>query len=245
MYGAIGQDRFRTFVCPCVWEPKEHSCVDLLQTGLEEYLIAIKNGIELRPVISNHVKSCTCALNVQMQQKVGWRKWHKQHIHLTWKRTQKSDWSDMLSTQRAAYALHSRWRTGRPNSLPGDAHMVDVSVWEWQTTDWQMHGTHLLRHWDSSKGMDAGILPPIHATHVAHAKRIFCILVKRMPAQHRYKKRWRKQWRRGNAIFTANNCCHVIGKEPTILVRRATTLKASPIALEAILSCSSFWFQST
>ena len=47
----IGEQRFRGNLCNCVREATPLSCVDLLESGLQEYMTAINNASHLRPAI--------------------------------------------------------------------------------------------------------------------------------------------------------------------------------------------------
>jgi hypothetical protein len=46
-----------------VREPTPLSCVDLLESGLQEYMTAIKNAVDLRPVIRDKINRCNCDLH--------------------------------------------------------------------------------------------------------------------------------------------------------------------------------------
>ncbi len=70
MYSAtIGIDQFHKFVCPCVRDPTEDSCVDLLESGLEQYMLALKNAIDNCPVIHNRLDQCSCTLHMELHQR--------------------------------------------------------------------------------------------------------------------------------------------------------------------------------
>ena len=49
--------------------PSPQSCVDLLRSGLKEYMIAIKNAIDQRPVIRNALANCTCERHTRRRNK--------------------------------------------------------------------------------------------------------------------------------------------------------------------------------
>jgi hypothetical protein len=46
-----------------VLEATPLSCVDLLESGLQEYMTAIKNAIDLLPVIRDEINRCNCNLH--------------------------------------------------------------------------------------------------------------------------------------------------------------------------------------
>ena len=56
----ISRTVFSATVCKCVRDPSPQPCVDLLRSGLKEYMIAIKNAIDQRPAIRNRLANCTC-----------------------------------------------------------------------------------------------------------------------------------------------------------------------------------------
>jgi hypothetical protein len=56
----IGIEVFRLSVYKCVRDPTPESCVDLLFSGLYEYMKAIKQGISTRKVIHKKIEQCEC-----------------------------------------------------------------------------------------------------------------------------------------------------------------------------------------
>jgi GTP cyclohydrolase FolE2 len=57
----IGKEVFRLTVCPCVRNLGQQSCVDLLQSGLNQYMTAIDNALKHDMVIkkSRDVRVCS------------------------------------------------------------------------------------------------------------------------------------------------------------------------------------------
>jgi hypothetical protein len=56
----IGIQRFRGNLCNRVREAAPLSYVDLLENGLQEYMTAIKNAVDLRPVVRDKINRCRC-----------------------------------------------------------------------------------------------------------------------------------------------------------------------------------------
>jgi hypothetical protein len=65
----IGIDQFRKFVCPCVRDPTEDSCIDLLESGLEQYMLSLKNEIDHRLAIRDQLDQCSCTLHMELHQR--------------------------------------------------------------------------------------------------------------------------------------------------------------------------------
>ena len=51
---------FRTNCCPCLKNSKHDSCVDLIMTQLEEYMIAIRTALRSRPILHENIRACNC-----------------------------------------------------------------------------------------------------------------------------------------------------------------------------------------
>jgi hypothetical protein len=54
---------FRSHVCPCVRDPTSESCVDLIYSQCQEYMMSIRNALKYRPSIKNRVEICECAMH--------------------------------------------------------------------------------------------------------------------------------------------------------------------------------------
>jgi hypothetical protein len=59
----IGLTSFRAHVCPCVRDPTSESCVDLIYSQCQEYMVAIRNALKYRPSIKNRIEVCECAMH--------------------------------------------------------------------------------------------------------------------------------------------------------------------------------------
>ena len=60
----VGKDicmtTFRTYCCPCLGNAKHESCVDLIMSQLEEYMIAIRCALRSRPILHEEILACNC-----------------------------------------------------------------------------------------------------------------------------------------------------------------------------------------
>jgi hypothetical protein len=60
---------FRLHVCPCVRDPTSESCVDLIYSQCQEYMMSIRNALKYRPSIKNSVEICECAMHTAARER--------------------------------------------------------------------------------------------------------------------------------------------------------------------------------
>jgi hypothetical protein len=65
----ICKEVFRLCVCKCVRDPTPESCVDLLFSGLYEYMQAIKQAISTREFVQKRIETCPCERHKNSREK--------------------------------------------------------------------------------------------------------------------------------------------------------------------------------
>lgn len=59
----VSRTRFLELICPCIKEPKAHSCVNIPMTALSELMLVLKNFFLFNPEFNSKICSCDCALH--------------------------------------------------------------------------------------------------------------------------------------------------------------------------------------